>query len=756
MPSSLIPEELLRAVASGGLKLLKTYAPSDAGAPGADVRRRSSFDNSVPEASAKLNTTSSLLNAILSLPLLSASHLPASCILHASPLTSHVLPTRVISARVGFDGATRVLSLQAHVNDTVVHAKGGSTAAKTALTARTAKSAPPPPALLQHMLSSLSFHVAISLPQFCCSLVGGIDKPEELMLLTLEGVSASLDSRRPYMSVDLRVQEVQVDNQLPGAAHAVVLGRAPPKRGTVIESEDGSTVLIRPFLQASIVHQSHHVTAAAPAAAGSRATDSHQRSAVVHVPYASALLQEMDVALEESLVRRILALLSSIKSAPGEGGGGEDDDGTSEPELFVIGGGGGIDGSVIARRGGARGHNAASIGINLAERRGRLGRGFAAARDQVAASILNRVTAANGRRRRASLGSTEASRFQQQLADLSHRAQVTAAKDLRKALRAQRVALRAVKRGAGALGSLISDQAQQLKVAAERTRAELASLRPDPSRSATATSAGISGPAVSRLPAPRLRDAAPSTGELAAVGRSRRTAALRQQQREAAALLVHTQSAAAGGSDAPLAAGWTSAAADSVSVLAADAQWWWPGRLPSADLRQRPAALQLFVEHLLINPLAVNVSFVRNATAAAAGAAGDAEGGGGALGTALRALGVMALSLNRAPVRLNGLELINVLAGSSDLSTRVAQHYVSAGLAEMYKVGAQVAGAATIAQRGTRPFPARPADRPLCRRPRKSCRSHRSAWLGRARLLRSGEQRRSQADVRPPAAADSA
>jgi hypothetical protein len=135
----------------------------------------------------------------------------------------------------------------------------------------------------------------------------------------------------------------------------------------------------------------------------------------------------------------------------------------------------------------------------------------------------------------------------------------------------------------------------------------------------------------------------------------------------------------------------TSEGVDTVSALASDVQWWHPSRLPAAEVAQSASSVQLFVQHVTLHSIAINVTFVRDTSVATTGPAAATVSGGmsmltSPISTTLGALGVMALSLNRAPVRLNGLELVNVLAGPSELVTRISQHYVSAALTEVYKV----------------------------------------------------------------------
>ncbi len=77
----------------------------------------------------------------LALPL----HLPSSCTLVATPLTSQVLPPRVISARLSFDGPTRVISITSapsrYLSKKATAAAASAAAAATAVAATTGAAA---------------------------------------------------------------------------------------------------------------------------------------------------------------------------------------------------------------------------------------------------------------------------------------------------------------------------------------------------------------------------------------------------------------------------------------------------------------------------------------------------------------------------------------------------------------------------------------------------------------------------------------
>jgi hypothetical protein len=184
----------------------------------------------------------------------------------------------------------------------------------------------------------------------------------------------------------------------------------------------------------------------------------------------------------------------------------------------------------------------------------------------------------------------------------------------------------------------------------------------------------------------------------------------------AAALVA---SAAAEGGAGELGA-LSSAAADTVIALSSDVHWWWGGSggVTSAagaasagagagaassggagsaggsgdyiSFASSQGGPQLYLEHVVLHALAANVSFARDPLCVQESAAASRSLTRSVLVSpltvTLNALGVMALSLNRVPLRLNGLEMVNVMAGRSDLAARLGQHYVSCALSEAYKL----------------------------------------------------------------------
>jgi len=210
-------------------------------------------------------------------------------------------------------------------------------------------------------------------------------------------------------------------------------------------------------------------------------------------------------------------------------------------------------------------------------------------------------------------------------------------------------------------------------------------------------------------------------GAGAAAGSRRARAGGASAAHAAASAAALVASAAAEGGAGELGA-LSSAAADTVIALSYDVHWWWGGSggVTSAagaagagagagaastggggagsatgsgdyiSFASSQGGPQLYLEHVVLHALAANVSFARDPLCVQESAAASRSLTRSVLVSpltvTLNALGVMALSLNRVPLRLNGLEMVNVMAGRSDLAARLGQHYVSCALSEAYKL----------------------------------------------------------------------
>lgn len=355
---------------------------------------------------------------------------------------------------------------------------------------------------------------------------------------------------------------------------------------------------MRPFIHASLVLQSegNH--------RGGRA------ASLFHIPVVSVLVQEMDVCVEESLIKRLLSWATPVATA-------DDDDSDSDREEAAD-----------------RDFAAARVPHGVISRELQPHRGAAlaplqqlasGARDRLAASIM-RAAAAPRRRQDPMARSSGGLRA---LRAVTRRVSAAAKRDLARLKSMQHRAAVAVRHGAGTLARGLRSIADGGPVV--------------PARATTRT----------RI----TKRSAPTT--------------------------TFTLDAA------PVTYGMASEVADTASALADDIQWWWPRQLAPerAGATPQQRQLQLYVQHMRLPSLAVNVSFMRDPAAAAAGyMLASRNHVTAALAATLSAISIMAISTKRAPLRLNGLELVNVLATSTDLRDRVAQHYVSAALAELYKI----------------------------------------------------------------------
>ena len=698
--------------------------------------------------------------AVLRLPMLQS--LPASCAIVACGLTSQTLPKRVIAARVGFDGPTRVLTLQSHAvaphglmrllsrsgSDRSITGGGkkeGGAASAATSSSSSSDAVVPQQKPLPAPSSRFDFEFDLALPSVAVSLVDS--KPQELLLVSVDNLVTSVSVHHPYTTADLKIDDLQIDNQLPMAAHPVLLCRTPTTATSKPSGSDsgGAVVLLRPFFQGSIVHQAHRssnhsatpggavaatpssgAVAAAPGAprggtgSSSSGGGTSSGASIAHFPYASVLLQEMDIALEESLLRRLIglvppSLLAGASSSGGDGGlditGGEDD-----PDFGVFGSGS----DIVQRR--ARPGMLLQGNQMLSSRRGGRVRAFApisalanSALNRLAASIVKAAAASSSASARGGrpdaavrglshfVGTKKAVALQVRMREISRRARKAALRDYRKVNKARRKMTGVVKKGA-------EKTVTGLKTAAERTKREIAQLKAKTSQAQAAAAAsaggsgkfgGISGPSPEVLAAQQLvqreRSRRNGTGSSAALPSPSTGGGGPVGARLLGALESRAEY------------GWSSETVDTVTSLSSDVQWWWPARDPLASEGHgggggagRSSALQLFLQHLVLHGIALNVTFTRDPLGSSGGSRqGGGEGGGSSsnsgssgggnwltspLLATLNALGAMTLSLNRAPIRLNGLEVVNVLAGPHDLAARVAQHYVSAGLAEVYKV----------------------------------------------------------------------
>lgn len=754
LPATQIPAELRSGVAAGLATIGSTLGDNVARQQLATLTNGGDEDGSdtQPSSSQRLPSDvdlASLLAIVHRLPL--PSSVPPSCALLACPLTSQVLPKRIIAARVGFDGPTRVLTLQAHAAAAAVgilkradssQANGNAndmsprpssapmsqpmspTTLALAAPAAGASSSSQPAPPSSSAAAPLSLLLTVALPEVCVSIVDAT--PQELLLLTLEGVAGTLSLSHPYTTAEVTVQEVQIDNQLPVSNYPVVLARAAGKRGQTASASQqhgtGLPAVVRPFLQAALVQQAHRATSkpvvsssstsAFPgdASSSSSSSSAHASSYVAHFPYLSLLIQEVDVSVEEVLLRRLAAVLPpdladtlAERSSSSSSSAGLQ---SLEGQAALAGGYG-----RSSRRG--RGSSGgiligADLQAQTASARGgvtALRAGWKrAATDKLAGSIVQAVNRRAAQARQggpvgysqhssSSSSSGALDRILGHQTVVSLRRQVAGAAD-KAAVRMKRDMKRLAKQGKKTMvktSAVVKQTTNAAVGVSRRTLDTISAGRGGRASSSSGTSSsklqGISGPEV--LHRRRRHD--------------------RQGMAMAAFASLRADGSGGGGGGGVMSSlvggdddssTWASDSVDTIAALAVDTQWWWPSRLPAADVREPPVTPQLFVQHMVLNSIALNLSFMPDPLGSSIGAAARGSSPSSSsssslsssalmtepLSVALNALGVMTLSLNRAPVRLNGLELINVLAGPRDLSSRVAQHYLSSALSEVYKV----------------------------------------------------------------------
>jgi len=174
---------------------------------------------------------------------------------------------------------------------------------------------------------------------------------------------------------------------------------------------------------------------------------------------------------------------------------------------------------------------------------------------------------------------------------------------------------------------------------------------------------------------------------------------------------------------------------DTSTMACALTQWWTPSLLQSGDLPPPDTRKALYLKHMVLNPIHLNLSlasFHRDLSSSPRdgddddnnnggsndhrgplssvddfemeeiglsstpsspgsgpghlGGAAAAAGGGilnQAVSVSLGALGSMLSSLTRAPIRLAGLELVNVLASGPEIGSRLGAHYMSASFSAL-------------------------------------------------------------------------
>jgi hypothetical protein len=705
LPVSGIPDVCTGATSIG--KLLRLPEGSSSDVVSASRRSRQTVDAARGNDSPPVASVEDLRAAILRLPYPEA--LPNTCGLSMFPLASQTLPPRALVATVGFDGPTRVITIHARTKEAATaqgkKARKGRNDDEELVPSPASLSRPMSPGA--SAISLFSFQLRTYLPGICLSLVDA--SPQELLLLSIEDISASLSIVQPHTILELSIQEIQIDNQLSAATFPVVFGRsinqqqqrllanegaeatASPASGAGsggpvdAEAEAAYQIALRPLIEFAIVHQTHKAISALPASQrnkGRRSGNGNQaegvgagpKAGILHFPYFSLLIQELDLSVEESLIKRIIGIVPPELSQMG--GGGDDDGYDSDDNEIVSKRKGGILSDAVSS--GVQKTAAAPLGLSAVMNL------TTAARDKLAQTIV-KTTAKKKRPSRsqelAMGGAGGAGVFDvsswvawggkgsAMLAGMAKKATRRAARDLRAIDRLQRKALKAVVKGAGTMQHAMESQVKAVANLGNKQQKQDGPVR------------AISGPTVAgRGTGGAGREATALARAEAMLGLSRSGVGMAAGQRAT----LELQSAALKMLENSDKCGWASEKADTVSALAADVHWWWPSRLPVQDIMNESSDVRIYVQHLVLHSIAANVSFVRDMSIVSQSS--PTASLTSPISVAMNAIGVVALSWNRAPLRLNGLELVNVLAGQNDLTQRVMQHYISAGLAEVYKV----------------------------------------------------------------------
>lgn len=147
-----------------------------------------------------------------------------------------------------------------------------------------------------------SFHVSLNVAEIGVSLVSAA--PRELVYLNLQGLAASLQLRAAQQSVEVSLQELQVDNQMPNFEFPVLLARAPPRTEQAKRSFGAPIIQMSAILAATMA-----ASASAPDATSARRSGA---GSVLVVRYCSLLVQQLSVEVEESTIRELIRFATGL------------------------------------------------------------------------------------------------------------------------------------------------------------------------------------------------------------------------------------------------------------------------------------------------------------------------------------------------------------------------------------------------------------------------------------------------------------
>lgn len=111
----------------------------------------------------------------------------------------------------------------------------------------------------------------------------------------------------------------------------------------------------------------------------------------------------------------------------------------------------------------------------------------------------------------------------------------------------------------------------------------------------------------------------------------------------------------------------------------APVRWWQEGSPGSSE--GSTASTRYFFDELQLNALCINLSFRRVPAAVDQSFSLISP-----VTLTLNALGMVAMSVERSPLRMSGLKLTQVLQTRTGLVSRIVRHYRNQGLQELYKV----------------------------------------------------------------------
>lgn len=648
---------------------------------------------------------------------------PVSCFFYASPLHSLLLPHRSVEALVELEGATRVISLRSTVlsnGDAKVEASVVSATKKLQDPAALAPPRPLPRTLVSLNLFSISLSILDHLPR-------------ELLLLTLFNMRLQLLQVEHSIACSLTLHDIQIDNQIPGTTFPIVLSRvakSPPQllphekvalpnveelmdiamnketitrnssseiiamtstssnseSNSAASSQSGDSSFPPDILCMSFLFQQTgvgsdevvqlHNSAIAPSIAAKTEKKAQKKELrgpiVVHFPYIAFRMLELSTNLEEGLFRTLIQsipfhLLRKTTPLPATNQGKAK--GSARQKLYAF-------------SSAATSALVSAANVKLDKAALRVAYSLGMSNPEKLSGHLKRVTQNTGASLRADLNKLSAA-----------------------GVKIHQKAGIAVTKVTGNATEALTSQARKVLRSTSRISGSMHSGNRDESRQGMDSSKDL-GRSSS---APR-----PTRPPLAGDGRGMNRGSMRSSDAVSAATapkkLKPTLSSQY----------LSSANVDTLTPLLSVLSWWKPEHLSTINASHGNATMLFHIGTLIIHPVALQLSLRRESSKEAPTKGGNvsttpthsretdtaqhssqlvrrsrAKKGivtssfslvTSPIFSTLNAVSIMALSLDKSSIFLMPLQLGNILSSPDELTGRIISHYVSAALAEVYKI----------------------------------------------------------------------